>query len=488
MKTILGRVSVALSLLLLSATTARAADPFAARYSHDSEPIFWIMHISDTHIGASQIEGPDATPHFEFALGEAFTTIDPVVVIATGDLCDGSLGPVPAAGQDTAEWLEYRSVIDNAGMTTDIYIDVPGNHDAYGEASAGSLVHYLTHSLNGSTFGSTSRAMVLTFPFGQYLLYGISTPNDGSPPFVEHSEFSAAEIADLDAALTANATATLAITFGHHPVGSPDNSDQVIDLLQLHQGFWFHGHRHDYGSYMNHYLVNAEVRALGKNGSNNIAIIAVDNDAMSYAATDVEDPWPFVVVTTPANRRLDSGDENPYAYEVCNTATDNPVRALVFDASPVTSVSFATANGTDVAMTQDPVEPRLWHGVWDTTGLAVGETTLTVTAVGTSTRSHEVSVMLADTTCPTEQPQPDAGVPDAGFGDATTPPADAATSEDASAPTVDASGPDGPNANDSGCSCRATPSPAGLLPLLLLLGWLWRRRRPGPKSCSHKSC
>lgn len=474
-----GSALAGLLLLTLGPAGVRAADPFAARYSHDATAIFWIMHISDTHIGASAIEGPDAIPHFEFALGEAYTTIDPEVIVVTGDLCDGSLGPLPATGQDVAEWTDYRTVIDAAGMTTDIFIDIPGNHDAYGESSAGELYHYLTYSLNGSTFDSTTRSMVLSFPFGQYLIYGTSTANDGSLAFIESPEFSAAEIADMDAVFTANATATLALAFGHHPVASPDNSTQVIDLLQLHQGFWFHGHRHEHGSYSEHYLINAEVDTLGKGGTNNIAVIAVDNDAMTYEMTDSNDPWPFVVITTPADRRLDAWDDlNPYAYDVCNTATDNPVRALVFDASPVTEVSFAVAGGAAVPMTQDAVEPRLWHGVWDTTGLAVGETTLAVTAVGTGTRSREVSVMLADVTCPTVQPQPDAGVPDAAPSEdaSATPSPDAAPSGDASTtPGPDAGDP--PTGNDSGCSCRTSRAPSSLLPLLLLLAWLWRRRR-----------
>ncbi len=458
---------------------ARAADPFAARYSHDSEPIFWIMHISDTHIGATQVEGPDAIPHFELALGEAFTTIDPAAVVVTGDICDGSANQIPASGQDTAEWLDYRSVVDAAGMTTDIFMDIPGNHDAYGESGAGELAHYLTYSLNGSTFSSTTRAMVLSFPFGQYLLYGTSTPNDGSGPFFESPEFSAEEISEMDAVLTANATATLAIAFGHHPVDSPAGSDQVIDLLQLHQAFWFHGHRHDYGSYMGSYLLSGEVDTLGKGNVNNIAVIAIDNDALSYEATDVDDPWPFVIVTAPANRLLHSGQENPYAYQVCNTATDNPVRALVFDANTVTSVSFSVDGNAPVPMTPDPVEPRLWHGSWDTSGLPAGEVILTVTAVGSATRSRDVSVMLADTQCPTTQPQPDAGVADAGEPDATDA-ADAAAASDASStPGADA-GPL-PAASDSGCGCRAasspSSSPSSSLPLWLLLLLLLRRRR-----------
>jgi len=473
--------------LLWPEPALRAASPSNARYSHDATAIFWIMHISDTHIGASGIEGPDATPHFEFALGEAFDTIEPEVVVVTGDLCDGSIGAIPASGQSVDEWTEYRGVVDTAGMTTDIYIDVPGNHDGYGEQSAGELFHYLTYSLNGSTFGKTTRSMLLTFPFGDYLLYATSTPNEGSPIFVEHSEFSADELTELQTELTMHNSANLAFVFGHHRLNQPDGASTAINTIQQHQAFYFHGHLHGFGTYMSDNILSGQIDNLGKDDVNNIGVIAVDNDAISYAASDVTAAWPLILVTTPADRRLHSGDENPYAYDVCNTAVDNPVRALVFDASPVSDVSFSVAGGTAVAMNQDLVEPALWHGLWDTTGLSVGETTLTVTAVGTNTRTREVHVMLADVTCPTGNPTgPDAGVPDAAVE------ADAEPTETDAAPTEDASGPgsDGglaPGPKDGGCNCR-TDGPSGtplpldtpLLPALLLLGLLvaLRRRRP----------
>ncbi|MFH2010911.1 MAG: metallophosphoesterase [bacterium] len=467
--------------LLWPEPAARAANPFAARYSHDGSAIFWILHISDTHIGASSIEGPNATPHFEFALGEAFDTIDPVVVVVTGDLCDGSIGAIPASGQSVEEWTEFRGVVDTAGMTTDIFIDVPGNHDGYGESGNG-LTHYLQYSLNGSTFSKKTRSMLLSFPFGDYLLYGTSTPNEGSPVFVESPEFSADELTELETELTMHNSATLAFVFGHHRINQPDGSDQAINSLQQHGAFYFHGHLHEFGTYMQDNILSGQIDTLGKNDNDNIGVIAVDNDAISYAASDVTDAWPLILVTTPADRRLHSGDVSPYAYDVCNSAVDNPVRTLVFDSGTVTDVSFAVAGGAAVPMTQDPVEPALWHGVWDTTGLTVGETTLTVTAVGTTTRSQEVHVMLEDVTCPPVNPTPDAGVADATVeADAEPAGQDAEPTEDASGPGSDGSLAPGPK--EGGCSCRAggpLSSPAlPALPVLLLLGLriALRRRR-----------
>jgi len=40
-------------LLLGAGSSAWAANPFTATYAHDREEIFWIVHLSDSHIGAS---------------------------------------------------------------------------------------------------------------------------------------------------------------------------------------------------------------------------------------------------------------------------------------------------------------------------------------------------------------------------------------------------------------------------------------------------
>ena len=130
-----------------------------------------------------------------------------------------------------------------------------------------------------------------------------------------------------------------------------------------------------------------------------------------------------------------------------------------------------------VAMTQDPNEPRIWYGPWDTTGLSEGETTLTVTALGTATHSAAITVTIADVSCPPAPPikDPDAGPSDGGPG------TDAGSEPDSGTGTDAAPGADGGAAaafhDDGGCGCRTGDQSAPPLALLLLLGWLARRAR-----------
>jgi LPXTG-motif cell wall-anchored protein len=475
------RTLFSLLLLLLGVGSAppAAAGPHLATYSNDPTRLFWLVHVSDAHIGATSIEGPHASDHLEWLLTTGLDTIAPALVVASGDLCDGSRSSIPALGQEQAEWDEYRSIVDGAGMTADYFLDLPGNHDGYDDPG---LTFYLANSLNGEIYGTPHRAVLLSFAFGDYLVFGANSAGDGSSSFLEDPIFTAEGVQAFEDALAAAPNAALALIFAHHRINQPDNAAAMIGLAQQHGAFYFHGHVHEYGSYLAEGLVNAQVDTLGKGDTDNVAVVAVDNDAVSYAATSSGDPWPFVVITAPADARLHTGDPNPYAYAVCNTGEANPVRALVFDASPVSEVSFAVAGGDPVPMAQDPAEPRLWRGQWDTRGLTPGETQLAVTAVGTTTRTAEVTVLLDDVDCPPPLVQPpDAGVPDAG------PLPDAAPAVDASAPTADASAP--ANTPAQGCGCQGSgadagaSSGAGSLPmaglLLLTVAGLgaWRRRR-----------
>ncbi len=461
-------LAAAAALTALDSPQTRAA-PGDATYSRDSSRLFWLLHLSDSHIGASAIEGPNASAHLEWALSDGIDVIDPERVIVTGDLCDGSRYSIPASGQEQGEWDEYAGLYGDAGMTADFFVDLPGNHDGYGDPG---LTYYLANSLQGQDEGVPYHSLWLTFPFGDYLIYGLDTAGNGSNAFVEAPAFLADDVQHLQDMLATTPTPNLVLLFGHHRLTTPDNADAVIALAQQAEAFYFHGHVHAYGSYLTEGLVAAQVDTLGKGNSNNVAVIAVDNDAVSYGATSTAAPWPFIVITAPANRVLDSDEVNPWAYSVCNTGEKNPVRALVFDEVAVTAVSFDDGDSSGIPMVQDSAEPRLWHGSWDTRGLPTGERTLTVTATGTETRSAEVTVLLEDVGCPPELPTG----PDAGVGSDAGPTADASLTADASPAGSDGGGPG--LSPHGGCGCR-TDGPGPVAPPLLgvWLAWLVVRRR-----------
>ncbi|MBW1811601.1 MAG: hypothetical protein JRJ87_25665, partial [Deltaproteobacteria bacterium] len=106
------------------------------------------------------------------------------------------------------------------------------------------------------------------------------------------------------------------------------------------------------------------------------------------------------MVTAPAGIYLESGEEHPYSYSVCNSGEFNPVRALVFDKQLDLNVTFKVGDGPAIDMVQNEVVPMIWEGIWDTRGLIEGEIELVVTVEGTKTRSRTITVRLADVPCP----------------------------------------------------------------------------------------
>ncbi len=460
-----------------------AAHPEAAAYTWDASKIFWFMHISDTHLG-TEFYSEDA--RFRWALEEAQAVIEPLFVVNTGDLVDGSPNGVVTSGQDEGEWQLYRSILDDTGMTPDFYIDIPGNHDAYGDAD---LAYYLQYSLHGSTEHKLTWSMELDLGFGQYFFYGTATCGEDGARFLEHPEITDEELQEMASELQAHDGHRLIFVFGHHPIRTPANGDQAHALLEQHKAFYFHGHVHEYKSYLDGQVCTYEVGSLGKQTTRNLAVVAVDNDAVSYAATDSDNPWPLVVVTAPVASRFTNGDPNPYAYEVCNTAAAVPVRALVFDVNTISAVTVSAGATQDGALVQDAANPHLWTGSFDPRGLGVGEAELTLTAYGSEPRTVIVPFRVGTDACPappgdagpSEDAGGDAGIPEDGGGweDARTPDAgvDAEALEDGQ--VTDASAPDGATGSwgrDQGCGCRQT-TPTHAIWLGLMFLWLARRQR-----------
>lgn len=120
-------LQLSLVLIFLLPVTA-VAMPGKSYYHRSAERIFWFMVISDIHIGA---DGPQDTDYLTWAVNDARQTIDPLFIVATGDLTDATNGGTIPDKQFSEEWEVYRQILDTSGMHAGIYYDIPGNHDHY---------------------------------------------------------------------------------------------------------------------------------------------------------------------------------------------------------------------------------------------------------------------------------------------------------------------------------------------------------------------
>ena len=123
-------------------------------------------------------------------------------------------------------------------------------------------------------------------------------------------------------------------------------------------------------------------------------IFAVDNDGFSTKFQPLN-TWPAVIITNPIDRGL-----TIQAFDIPNNSQAVPIRALVFDQNPVTSVEYRIDGGNWVSMNSVSGTPNLWNSSFDASSLTDTEHTITVRALsssGTTTDSLTIRVGQHDT-------------------------------------------------------------------------------------------
>ena len=406
-------LSIAAVVVLAAALQVQAATP--SFYSADTNKVFWFIHASDLHIGAS---GSDDSNRLTWLVNTGRQVIQPNFIVVTGDLTDSTNANIFGYpnGPYQAEWDQYKNILSAAGVTASSYYDLPGNHDAYNDQY---FAYYLANSLQGRATGSTQLSWTRTFDFGTYRFVGANTAdNTGASfsllaPYGDHAGLDSSELNFLSTELAQPADLTL--VFGHHPVTSTGTSSdtylyyghqEFIHALDLYRvGRYGYGHTHSYAESLfkgNSYtglmtgpgLDYVSVASLAD--SNQYSVVAIDCNGVS-AVRQAPGTWPVVLITTPVSHDL-GGAENPYAYTV-PAAANNPLRALVFDTVQNPQVRYRVdGSSTWLPMTRVVSGGPLWQGVWDAAAVPAGDHTIEVQAVGSSTRSHMITVAVTGAT------------------------------------------------------------------------------------------
>lgn len=407
-------VVVAVCVVLPGEIPLQARGPYGATYCSQANEVFWFVHASDLHIGTS---GSTDSSNLSWLVTTARTVINPSFIVVTGDLTDSTNGNIFGYpnGPYQAEWDQYKAVLSAAGIKRDNpqnYYDLPGNHDAYNDQY---FAFYRANAIRGGEYQPGGQVTWSVSPgFGEYRFVGVNTAdNTGDSfsilsPYGDHAGLDSGELTALNGFL-GGGTANLTFAFGHHPVSSTgDSSDtylyygatQFVSALNGNGVVGYgYGHVHDnvdtfftgnsYTGYVTPGFRYTRVPSLGKDSPNGYRIVSVDCDGVN-SVFQPYNTWPAVLITAPVDRYA-GGVANPFAYTVPPLAT-NPIRALVFAATPPTSVTFSVDGGPGVSMTRVASSPQ-WAGTWDASGLLPGTThTITVTA---GTRSHTISVAVA---------------------------------------------------------------------------------------------
>jgi hypothetical protein len=409
-------VVVAVSVFLPGETPVEARGPVGASYCPDTGKAFWFVHASDLHIGTS---GSSDSNNLNWLVTTARNTIKPLFTVVTGDLTDSTNGNIFGYpnGPHIEEWMAYRAIVDAAGVTGQDYYDLPGNHDAYNDRY---FNFYKDHAIQGALYAATGQvAWTKTVPgVGTYHFLGVNTAgNNGAAfsltsPWGDYAGLDAVELGALSSDLAANApAANLTLVFGHHPVsGTGDDQDtylsygspEFVGYLDSYGVLGYdYGHVHDnvetffsgnsYTGFIAPGIRYSRVDSLGKDSPYGFRVVAVDCDGVSsvFQPTGI---WPVVLITAPVDRYA-GGVANPLAYTV-PVSSANPIRALAFDAGTLSSVQYRIdAGATWYPMTRVDAGPQ-WAATWNASAVPVGEHSIEVKAVGTTTRSHTIKVAV----------------------------------------------------------------------------------------------
>jgi VCBS repeat-containing protein len=405
-------LAIAAVVFLAAAFQVQAATP--SFYSADTNRVFWFIHASDLHIGKS---GSDDSNRLTWLVNTGRQVIQPNFIVVTGDLTDSTNGNIFGYpnGPYQAEWDQYKNILSAAGVTASFYYDLPGNHDAYSDAT---FAYYRANAVQGRATDKTQLSWTRTFNFGTYRFVGANTAdNTGASfsltaPYGDHAGLDSSELTFVSTELAKPADLTL--VFGHHPVTSTGNSSdtylyyghqEFIHALDLYRvGRYGYGHTHSYAESLftgNTYtgLMTGPgldyVSVASLEDSNQYSVVAIDCNGVS-SVRQAPGTWPVVVITAPISHDL-GGAENPYAYPVL-AAANNPLRALVFDTVQNPHVRYRVDGAsTWLPMTRVVSGGPLWQGVWDAAALPAGDHTIEVQAVGTTTRSHTITVAVTAT-------------------------------------------------------------------------------------------
>jgi hypothetical protein len=409
-------------MLAVAFSPSVAGSPHSAFYSTDNNKIFWFIHASDLHVGTS---GSTESDNLTWLVTTAKSAINPSFIVVTGDITDSTNGNVLGLpnGPYQTEWNQYKSIVDGR-VTSDMYYDLPGNHDAYNDAN---FAYYLANSVQGRATGLKQHSWTRFLPDGlTYHFLGVNTAdNTGAPfslfwPYGDNAGLDTAELDFINTRLAANRSAQLTLVFGHHPLAATGDStdtyigygrDQFVGYLNDYRASLYgYGHTHAssgsfYAAGMTEGVFYFNVSSLGKDSPNQYTVTAIDCNGIASVTQTVK-VWPVVLITAPMDKTLGK-NVNPYTYSVTNSAA-NPIRALVFDTGTVNQVQYRI----DMAGSWYPMQraaanyPYLWEASWNASALASGEHTIEVQATSASgMRTDSVKVNMQST-----QPQQKAGV------------------------------------------------------------------------------
>ncbi|CAG4974087.1 unnamed protein product [Parnassius apollo] len=113
--------------------------------------LIWFLQISDIHL--SIFRDPGRISQFQQFCDNTVKSINPMVVLATGDLTDAKTKDNMGSSQVKREWIYYHNIIKESGVTgKTVWLDIRGNHDNFNIRTINAQENYFrNYSVQGVT-------------------------------------------------------------------------------------------------------------------------------------------------------------------------------------------------------------------------------------------------------------------------------------------------------------------------------------------------
>ncbi|XP_036149395.1 transmembrane protein 62 [Monomorium pharaonis] len=356
-------------------------------YSH----LIWFLQITDLHI--SVFKDPSRLSEFKEFCNVTVNTIQPRVVLASGDLTDAIVKNGFGSKQEHREWQHYRHVLDQTNVRKKVlWLDVRGNHDNFDIINFNSKNNYYSHySVQGKKHPRSYMYNVNT-GFEVYSFIAIDACLKPGPkrPFNFIGILDQDEINRIQQLVNASkeSNAVHAIVFGHYPTSSiiSQADTNIRSILGSHRESMVYlcGHYHTLGSMVPHMytlqkagFLELELADWKENRMYRLA--AIDHGQFSFIDIKHKD-WPVVLITNPKNVLF----MMPQKENLESIVKSTHVRVLAFSTVPIKTVEIQL---NDVWQKCNHVDGPLYVLPWNATKYKEGIHQITVRVIDNEDRT-----------------------------------------------------------------------------------------------------
>lgn len=297
--------------------------------------ILWFIHVTDTQ---DIWYNKERIAQWNQMLNESYNEIKPVLIYNTGDLVNSDYENFITANerdQRIEEWERYNESLYLNKMNSSVYMDVIGNHDAYGDPGNS---YFLQYSMMGNELNALQYSFKRSFSFGDYAFIGLHTAEDYGIryPFGLFGYLNTLELDWYEQELIRFQDCERIFIMGHHPPfeiysalsSSGKSFFQLNKEYNVDYYFMGHGHKNSFQNVDG--LLSIETEKFSHEGGS-YRIVSLDKNQLSTSIESVG-KWPQGIITNPPR--------NIYLEQ--ETWNDkNHIRVLAWDPKGVNSVEWA---------------------------------------------------------------------------------------------------------------------------------------------------